>query len=128
MTVECDKNNYMSITLKKFSYQWGSLFNTNINEGIDHFQIQIRNVKYYFTQFEFGLKEYLPIYEDHKDEEMLKMKSIEEIELEKEKDKICGHIYIVAVKKKKCFKYSFSSLRAKLFSLGNFIIFNWLNL
>ena len=82
VTVECDRENYMSITAKKFTYQWASLFNTNINEGIKNFQIQLRKFEDKHVQFEFKNLKYYPCYEDHKDPILAKKESQEEEKVE----------------------------------------------
>ncbi|CAI2360691.1 unnamed protein product [Moneuplotes crassus] len=110
MTVECDRDNYMSISMSKFTYKWGDLFNTNITEGITHFQVQLRKFEHIYAEFEFQNTNYYSIYEDQKEED----KTSEEEDKEDPQNNVCGNIYIVCVRKKRVYKYSFSYLRVKV--------------
>lgn len=112
MTVECDRDNYMSITLSKFTYKWGDLFATNTNEGINHFQIQLRKFENRYAEFKFSQQKFYPIYEDKKEE-------VKEVKDEEEtKDQPTGYIYIIGVRKKRVYKYSFSDLRVRILHSG----------
>mmetsp|Transcript_35522 Transcript_35522/g.41109 ORF Transcript_35522/g.41109 Transcript_35522/m.41109 type:complete len:154 (+) Transcript_35522:437-898(+) len=43
MAVECDKNEYLSISLKHFTYLWTRVLKQSVLQGIRHFKLEVRD-------------------------------------------------------------------------------------
>ena len=57
MSVEWDKNNYLMLSMKKFSYLWNQLIKRNELYGIKHFKLEIRQFEdlwNFITEFKDG--------------------------------------------------------------------------
>ena len=103
MTVECNQNDYLKLSLKEFTYAWSTVFGKVIHNDIKHFSLEVRH---------FHDKTHVEV-EFSKPEATVISK---ETFGSKKHDVIVptGHIYVISVKQKHVFKYSFTELKMKL--------------